>query len=137
MTTIDAFFDELDALPDAQLAGVFPIVVLMFAQKMNGVPPQLQPTIDRLVSELGWRDGDDDEAKAKSLDAYLAKHNVDSSVWRKLVMSLQKDPSALRDMARRLSGAPATTGALERKAPPPEGTVGAGPFARFAASKLK
>src|SRR5687767_11580497 len=98
MSAIAAFFDELEALPDAQLAGVFPVVVLMFAQKMNGVPPQLQPSVDRLVNELGLKDDDSDDVKAAAFDRYLAKHNVDASVWRKLLMSLQKDPGALREM---------------------------------------
>jgi hypothetical protein len=137
MSRMDRFLDELEALPEEQRAGVFPLVVLMFAERLGSVPPPLQVSIDEFIEALGWRENDDDEARTKSAEAWLTRHGVGPEVWRRLLVALHEDPDAARAAAARLAGTPASVGALERKAPPPDGTVAAGPFARFRAQKIE
>ncbi len=129
--------DELEILPEPQRRAVFPIVIASFAAHVPQLPAPLQQSVDELIAELAWTEATGDAEKAASLARYFAAHGVDDAVWRRLLAALPDDPDALRDVARRLTGEPAITGALERKAPPPPGAVAAGPLARFIVQQSK
>ncbi len=135
MSALTRFLDELEALPDAQLAGVLPLAVLMFSPD-GAVPARLRPAVEAFIHAVGWDDAGDDDARARAVDAWLAKTGVDAAVWRRLLAAFQEDPEQIRDAARALGAGPRVAGALERTAPAPAGTVAAGPMARFSAPAL-
>ena len=134
MNAIDALMEELDALPQQQLAGVFPFVVLMVARAVGEVPPSLAHAGEKMAAELRWAWLADDVARAEAANAWRARHGVDAAVWERLVAALHDDPTGLRHAALRI-GVAAPAGVLQRTAPPPPGTVAAGPFARHRMNK--
>jgi hypothetical protein len=129
--------DALEALPDEQLRGAFPVLLLLLTPHLGdrAWPHDLQRTLDAFLDGLGVEPDAPAAAQKAAIDAHLLAHHIDGSVWRSLTACLRNTPSELSMTAQKLVGSQRWSGVLARTAPPPQGAVAGGPLARFAAGR--
>jgi hypothetical protein len=129
-TAIERLLLAVHALPDDQFAGAFPIVLLLLrGERQKPLPVDLQAVLDGFTTALGLVDPSPETTRA-AMAAHAKRHHLSDSMWRELLAVMQQSPDVLAAAAKSL-GVSAPT--LQPRAPAPEGSVTAGPMARFAA----
>ncbi|MCC7108493.1 MAG: hypothetical protein IT382_04350 [Deltaproteobacteria bacterium] len=104
------------------------------------LPPLAAAHLGAFAQRAGVDGAVDDGAARLAVERYFAAHPLPQELRVGLEQAIRvtaAETGALGNELASVIGSAAARGALERTAPPPSGTVAAGPMARFAVRDLK
>jgi hypothetical protein len=133
---LQRLMQAVQALPDEQFAGAYPIVLMMVnGADPTNLPPVSKEVVRQFIADLGWTATTTAEQMRETLEQHGRRFHLTDGLWRELMAAMAASPTSLQAAVKATGGA-AVGGALQRTAPPPPGAVAAGPMARFAALQV-